>query len=386
MKICYYCPSVYSVSAGGIETFIREISLRLASRNKIRIFSGLSSPSPDIFALLKQNITFELLPFMKRYSPSNNALVSILNKAGHFSTPYAMESFSMMPFASYRLKQNFDLLCIFNSNDVGIRVFTRKKPFFFHYQGGLISDWQLKIIRKFGIDCIITCSNFAAEKIKQIPITTETRVVHNGVDHNTFKPLEKTKDQLKEKFNLTDKTVLLYVGRIVPEKGLSYLIKALSLVKKRFRDYVCIFVGTGEKTTIYKRLAKNLHVNNNLYFWGSLPNRILPAIYNLADIFVLPSIEEPFGIVLTEAQACGIPIIASNTGGIPEVVDHRKSGILIPPKSPSKLASAINELLADHSLRIEMGKAGRKRVIEEFSWERTSKKTEKIYQEKIDEK
>ncbi|MFX1479120.1 MAG: glycosyltransferase family 4 protein, partial [Promethearchaeota archaeon] len=270
-------------------------------------------------------------------------------------------------------------------NDVCIRIFSKKKPFVLHYQGGFLANWQLRIIKKYGIDCIITCSNFSANKIKHLLTKTKINVVHNGVNLKMFKPMNGIKNNLKEKLNLIDKTVLLYVGRIVPEKGLNHLIKALSLVKERFSDFVCICVGSGDDIMIYKELARSFGVLDNLYFWGSLPYQFLPKVYNLADIFVLPSLEEPFGIVLAEAQACGIPIVASNTGGISEVVEHEKSGILVPSKSPSELAAALIELLDDPSLRIEMGKAGRNRVIKNFSWEITAIKTEQIYQRVLTE-
>ena len=131
-------------------------------------------------------------------------------------------------------------------------------------------------------------------------------------------------------------------------------------------------------------LVRRYRLDKNVEFLGSISRNRLPEYYSQADIFVLPSVYEPFGIVILEAMAARLPVVASNVGGIPEIVKNNKTGLLMPSKEPKALASAIEALVDDAHLRKIMGAAGRRRVERYFTWERIAKKTLEIYENALE--
>jgi glycosyltransferase involved in cell wall biosynthesis len=131
-----------------------------------------------------------------------------------------------------------------------------------------------------------------------------------------------------------------------------------------------------------KKLVKKQNIEKNVEFLGFISDDEKYACYNSADIFVLPSLEESFGIVLLEAMACRKPVVASNVGGIPFVVADEKTGLLFESNDPEDLAEKIITLLRNRELQENMGRAGRERA-KEFGWDKIAKTTVRLYQEII---
>ncbi|MDD5016377.1 MAG: glycosyltransferase family 4 protein, partial [Atribacterota bacterium] len=133
-----------------------------------------------------------------------------------------------------------------------------------------------------------------------------------------------------------------------------------------------IIVGTGPEKEKLIRLVNELGISERVIFLDWMKNDELPALLNSADIFVYPSTpfggwEEQFGYAMAEASACGVPVVATQTGSISEVIKNGQSGILVDPNSPDQLAEAINKVLSDDNLKKQMGEHGRKYIIENFS-------------------
>jgi len=200
-----------------------------------------------------------------------------------------------------------------------------------------------------------------------------SRILHlpNAVDVELFHPNGEKEENL-----------ILYLGRIVPVKGLHVLIESLRYLKESVHLAIVGPVGNLEYyQEILKRTeAENQKGKHRITYLGVLPQEEVIKWYQSASVFVLPSFMEPFGVVLLEALSCETPVIATPVGGVPEVVRDFENGILVPVNNPQKLAEAIQYLLNDKEVRIRMGREGRKWVTRNFSLEVISKRLCNIYE------
>jgi len=164
------------------------------------------------------------------------------------------------------------------------------------------------------------------------------------------------------------------------EKGLKYLIKSFRIITDKYSDTKLILTGNGPEKENLKILVAKYNLYNNIIFLDYFPYEKIQELYNICDVIILPSLFEPFGMALTEAMACGKPVIGSNIGGIKDIIQNGKNGFLIDPRNSKKLAEKIDILLSDDKLRIEFGKKGREKVQNTFSYSVVAKKAAKIYQ------
>lgn len=198
---------------------------------------------------------------------------------------------------------------------------------------------------------------------------TGVAVIPCGVDTNLFRPLDM--EECKKRINLHNKRVILFVGRIEPLKGLDLLLQAVAQVENQENLRLVIVGGRKENYEEISRLqvlAETLGVESITQFKGAVPQDQLPIYYNAADICLLPSYYESFGLVALEAQSCGTPVIASRVGGLPTIVQDNETGYLIPWHCPEPFAEHLEMLLQNEPLRHAMGQAGRRRALE-LSWE-----------------
>ncbi len=192
---------------------------------------------------------------------------------------------------------------------------------------------------------------------------SKVRVIPNGVDTHKFNPDVDTSAVI-ERYGLAGYKMLIFVGALTPwhaYKGLDVLIRAFASAGKRCEKLKLMVVGGGSMLNHYRQLAADLCKGDRVIFTGHVGDDMLPPLYAAADFAVLPSRDssEGFGIVLLEAMACGKAVIGSDVGGIPEVIDDWKTGVLVEPKDPEALANAIHALYVDDELRNKMGAAGR---------------------------
>ncbi len=181
-------------------------------------------------------------------------------------------------------------------------------------------------------------------------------------------------------FQSTD-TLLLFVGRLVPYKGLRVLLQTFCQIRQQNSKVHLAIVGSGPMESILKEMSVQLGITDAIHFLGVLPRRRLHDAYAACDIFVLPSRSrsEAFGIVQLEAMAQKKPVVATTVGGVPYVVQHEKTGLLVPPVDEKALKIALNQLIEDPAQRKRLGHAGRKRLIENFTREPTTKTLEVLY-------
>ncbi|MBM4402397.1 MAG: glycosyltransferase family 4 protein [Candidatus Cloacimonetes bacterium] len=211
------------------------------------------------------------------------------------------------------------------------------------------------------------------------------KVVYNGIDLQKFNPLKCDRNIVREKLGITDRQkVIATIGQIYPRKGIPFLIKAVKglAIGKAVGEVKLLIVGSDptpdqRNLTLFKSLISELGLENKVEFLGYRED--IPEILAATDIFVLPSLEEPFGRVLIEAMAMKVPVVASNVGGIPEIVDAGRSGFLIPPKDSQALAEKLLILLKNDKMREGFGSHGRKIVEEKFTLEKHVGRVEGIY-------
>ena len=230
---------------------------------------------------------------------------------------------------------------------------------------------------------IVTVSNYSAKKIVQLYEVDKTkiRVVPNGVDLQKFKP-SGTFEKIKDMVGGNCKNIVLFVGNLIPRKGLHFLIKAAKDVIKENRDTKFVVVGDGPLKSHLIQYSKEQGVSDFFAFLGDVPEPLLHSLYNYADIFASPSIQEGQGISLLEAQASAKPVVAFNVTAIKEVVKNKETGLLVEPQS-NQLAEAILSLLSNQALREKMGNSGREFVRKNFSWDICAQKMLKIYSEAL---
>ncbi len=203
-------------------------------------------------------------------------------------------------------------------------------------------------------------------------------VVYDGVDANFFKPADKNKKSgIRKSLGIgISNVVLLFIGNPFSRKGLEYVIRALPLVKNRD---VRLLVSGNDNPAIYKGLAKKLGADEKIIWNIGLTNEI-NKFFAAADIFVFPTLYEPFGLVITEAMASGLPVITSKIAGAAELIEDGKNGLLLDnPKNPEEIAEKINHLI-DNSLFRKMGKAARAKA-ETLTWDRTANEMLKVFEE-----
>lgn len=247
--------------------------------------------------------------------------------------------------------------------------------------------WQKLIVRRWYAFCgmqgrvarrlerVITVSQNSARSIEKAHGVSLSRmtVVHNGIDTDLFR---KSNGVPKEPNSL----VLVNSGE-QSVKGVPYLFQALRLLKDGNNIRLTV-VGSPVPDGQYLKLIRQYGIEDMVTFTGRVDPEELVKHYSVAEMCVVPSLYEGFGLPAAEAMSCGLPVVSTTGGALPEVIGRDgEAGLLVPPAQPEALASAIRTLLNDASLRRKMGEAGRKRVEREFTWRRAAEKTIDVYQE-----
>lgn len=203
-------------------------------------------------------------------------------------------------------------------------------------------------------------------------------VVPNGVDTEKFKPAGK--ENARKLLNLPlDKNIILFVGALRNIKGVDYLIEAAKNFVDSNTELYLVGRDDGLKKSL-KKMAQDFKITDFIKFIGPVNHEDIPLWVSASDILVLPSLSEGRPNVVLEALACEVPVVATDVGGIPELIINGETGYLVPAKNPLELSEKVNKLLGDENQREKMGKFGRKSIIQRgLTWEAHAKKTVDIY-------
>ena len=204
-------------------------------------------------------------------------------------------------------------------------------------------------------------------------------VVPCGVDLSMFKPLDI--GEARKRLGLNGERVVLYVGRIEAIKGVDLLLKSAAIMDGKDSLKVLVVGGDatrGGEVRRLKGLAEELGIGQVMEFVGMVDQSLLPLYYNAADVCVVPSYYESFGLVALEALACGTPVVASRVGGLPTVVQHARTGYLQSWRCPEPFADSLEVILGSKGLRKSMSREARKRA-EGMGWETVAEETSRLY-------
>ena len=196
---------------------------------------------------------------------------------------------------------------------------------------------------------VIAISQSVKDSLKKFELVPDNKifVLTNGIDYLKF-----NKTAISRDFAVNRPLIIGTVCRLEWQKGLSYLLLAMKIILAKFPETRLEIVGDGSLLGELQDLSKKLSISKSVSFFGKF-TEVIP-FYNRMDIFVLPSLYEGFGIVLLEAMASGVPVVATNVDGIKEVVVDGKSGILVPPKNPEAIANAVTHIIEDPQLRKDL--------------------------------
>jgi glycosyltransferase involved in cell wall biosynthesis len=376
MRICHVNPFFYPY-IGGTENFLFDLSKRLAKKHDVSVVTSLLEGTKryeeyeGIRIYRIPSLVFKRLPAF--LPPPYSAPLCF---SYHFNKICGKEKPEIVHLHN-RFAPQFDsvifwkrllgiplFLTIHNSRPIGINPQT---DFF----GGLYDDTVGRVIMK-SCDRIIGNSKYSLDVTAPADYPLEKRgVIYNGVDTKMYR---KVKSDVKEKLGCAH--LITSICRLLPQKGLEYLIKALPDVKA---DYHYIMMGDGPERANLQNLVNKLGLQKKVTIAGRVSDEYKMQVYSDADVFVLPSVYEPFGIVLVEAMAMECAVISTKAGGIPEVVDD--TGILVEPRNPKQIAAGLQKLFDDRKLLDRCKKLGRKRTEDVFDWTIIAKQYEKSYKD-----
>ncbi|GAB3525439.1 glycogen synthase [Arthrobacter monumenti] len=268
--------------------------------------------------------------------------------------------------------------------------------------GYALSSWAERTAYESAAAIIAVSAGMRADILRCYPRVDpdKVHVVHNGIDVQQWQP-DGNDDALRALGIDPDRPSVAFVGRITRQKGVPYLLRAASHLPPEVQLVLCVGAAdTPELAAEVSALIDGLRAERDGVFVVErmLPRQELVQVLSSATVFACPSIYEPLGIVNLEAMACGTAVVASATGGIPEVIDDGVTGTLVPleqltdgsgtPTDPEKFvadfAAALNAVVADPDRARRMGEAGRKRVEEHFSWTAITETTIGVYESVLD--
>jgi glycosyltransferase involved in cell wall biosynthesis len=381
-------PQLY---VGGVERRIMETTKRLHVQVDIKVYCGTK-------AGFKQPTTIDGVGFVPCYStdkifPLDNWFFnrSLSKKASDINA----DIYEAHAVSGYGFPQKLKKMCI-------------NKPFIHTIHGVLADEYEqakkngypsfrgrvanyfmhrlANLEKKTAQDAtlIVTISNYSLQKIHEHYGIDKgkVRIVPNGVNVEKFKPMENPA-LVKRQFGLGNEPCVLFVGSLIPRKGLSFLVEAAKRIVKENAETKFLIVGEGPQKNQLTVSLQSANLSSNFKFLGNLKDDDLSAAYNCADVFVLPSIQEGQGIVLLEAQACGKPVVAFDVGGVNEAVHNGETGLLVKRGSSEELGDALLRLLPDKPLREKIGANGRRFVSENFTWDICAQKMLKVYREAL---
>jgi len=230
--------------------------------------------------------------------------------------------------------------------------------------------WKVVCCSDYMVSHVKWAFGLPEDKLVMIPNGVNTRVYENSENEDV--------NAFRTKFAMPHEKIVLYVGRLVYEKGIHVLINAVPKVLAKV-DAKFIIVGSGYMKEQLLSIVKSMRLEHKVLFLGFVDDDTLVRLQKCADVSVVPSLFEPFGIVALEAMAAKSPVVVSDTGGLSEIVDHDVTGFKVYPNNPESLASGITKILLDENYKKYIRENAFRKVQEKYDWQKIAEQTKNIY-------
>ncbi len=268
---------------------------------------------------------------------------------------------------------NKPMVCTVHSTEVG-RVQHLKSPDSYMIDG---LEWWMMYEAK----SVIMCSNFMMkEVVNHFHLPQEkVSIIPNAIDTHEY-VVDVDKEAVRKRYGvMPHEKLVVFIGRLVPQKGVEYLIRAIPLIVRNHGETKFLIVGDGWSRSNLESMATATGYGNKIRFLGFIPDSERIELLKSADVLVIPSIYEPFGIVALEGMTAGVPVVASNVGGLSEIIEHDRTGMLAYSENPESFAWCVNKVLSDHGYADWIIENAKKKVNEEYSWESVARKVSEVY-------
>jgi len=382
LRIAIVCDSVTSYGGGSSVSTLRFSELLSKKGHHIVLFSSKSPKEKKIdfykgikvyrfpsFLMIKSRETvYFSLPFRKKIKMIfEKEKIDIL----HCMLP------TFISAAAIKAARELGIPVVFHSHtqpESWIIYF----PKFFQKESIVKIGYRYIISQYKKADLVICPTKFGERLIKHYGLKKRTEAISNGINLKKFKKI-KNPNKYSAKFALSPESKkLLFVGRLDPDKNASLIIKAAPLIKKKFDNFEVCLVGEGNLKEDFKNLARKLGVEDKIKFLNRVSDEDLIKVYNISDIFILPSFTELEGLVVLEAMACGKPILISNSKISASKYFVNGNGFLFDPYKPEDLAEKCLKLLKNERLMKKMGEKSYKDA-KEYNINKCVSKLEKVY-------
>jgi len=392
--------------SGGQGIYVKYLSKALYDLgHEIDVFSG--PPYPDLDPKIKLVKIPSLGLYEKKskfYDVNPLNLLNPINlfewlsvNSGGFPEPYTFGK-----RIKKILKQNLNKYDVIHDNQslaYELLFFQKKKPLVttIHHPISLDLAYQLQSTNDIFLKLLmrrwhsfLVMQKFVAKRLKKIVVPSNSSMedikdefhvdknkmerVMNGIDLNVFYP--------DSKIQKIPYKLVTVASADVPLKGLDYLLKALSDLAEVYSDISLSIIGEQKKGGHTERLIKKLNLEKRVNFFSNLTQEDLRKTYCEAELAIIPSLYEGFGFAAIEAMACGVPLISSSGGALPEVI--KDTGIIIPPKNVKEIYNSVDHLFSSPHIAKELAEKGLQRANSKFSWVAIAKKLEKVYHKEIE--
>lgn len=357
---CYYLANSLAKTGWNptVVTLSDQDKTHFVTRNGVKIIT-IDPPHYSDF------LTWTLL---YNYMMANTAI--LLHKRQPFDLIHAHDWMTFLAGSILKHALGIPMVATFHSTERGRR-------------GGIPSAFEKMIndiewLGSYEANHVITVSNSIKDELignLNVP-ANKVRVIYNAL-----KPMKRSAKAhvLRNSFALPQERILLFVGRLVWQKGARYFLEAGPAILKEHPEAKIVIVGEGDMHENLNQLSSILGITSKVYITGNINDDKLRALYRFADILLVPSIYEPFGLTVLEGMAAGVPVVASGVGGLKEIVTDGKDGILVAPGNSEMISAAVNKLLSNSIFANTLARNGRARA-KYFELRRMADETSKVYE------
>lgn len=396
MKVVLFSSYVYGNTVGGVEIHILYLARSLARLGvNVIIVRPVLAREDGILEEEKYGIKIasifvrsrikRVFSFMERYHGAGVGLLLALLSKMKFNLYYRRIYKAVVKYSPDLVHQHDYLASLLLSKKLAKRI----PVIWTNHLGEYLYLDRYALTRLIQARLIMHNTRIIGPSHELVPATSGSIYIPNGVDTAYFCPASRTqKVRMQQQVGVLGKVVFLCPRRWAPTKGVVFLARAIKSLGADVLDR-CIFLFTGSDSDGFSKYGKEVRTllevftPNHVRLLGNVEHQELLRYYQIADVVVVPSLMEATSLAALEAMACGVPVLGTNVGGMPEVVTDGWNGWLVTPAAPSSLAEAITRIAANSDDIVTKGKRAREAVESHFSWEVVAKRTHDVYKEAV---